>query len=95
MAPASQEALRTSWRRAPKGRLCAWEVAKAIGFREASKEIHGGVPNIPWIADRVQKVGGGHPSRMSLHELFKKIDADPDWFPGELSGAKRGRKQIL
>ena len=77
----------------PKCRLCAWEIAKAIGFRGASKELHCGVPNMPWVAERVKKVVGGRPSRMSLH--VKKIDADPDWFPRKLSEAKRGRKQIF
>ena len=76
----------------PVGRLCAWEVAKAVGLRDASKEIHGGKPNLPWIAERLTKVGGGSPSTPSLHELFAKVDADKDWFPGKNNGAKRGPK---
>ena len=95
MPSIQQEALRTSWRSAQKGRLCAWEVAKAVGLREASKEIHNGVPNIPWIAARVTKVGGGHPTRMSLHELFAQLDADPEWFPGKQADATRGRKPLF
>ena len=31
----------------------------------------------------------------ALHELFAKIDADPDWFPGKHSGAKRGPAPLL
>lgn len=65
------------------------------GLREASKEIHGGVPNLPWIAQRVTKVGGGNPDRASLHELFAKVDADPQWFPGKHNGAKRGPPVLL
>ena len=94
-APISQDALRTFWRSAPEGRLCPWEVAKALGLREASKELHGGQANLPWIAARVTKVGGGHPSPASLHELFGKVDGDPDWFPGKHSGTKRGPKPLL
>ena len=95
MAPPDQETLRKLWRDAPEGRLCAWEVAKAIGLREANKEIHGGAPNLPWIAERLTKVGGGSPSTPSLHELFAKMDADEEWFPGKHSGAKRGPKPVF
>ena len=38
-----QDALRKLWLEAPEDRLCAWEVAKALGLREASKELHGQV----------------------------------------------------
>ena len=95
MAPPDQETLRKLWRDAPEGRLCAWEVAKAIGLREASKEIHSGAPNLPRIAERLTKVGGGSPSTPSLHELFAKMDADEEWFPGKHSGAKRGPKHVF
>ena len=76
-AMASQTTLSELWRSAPHGRLSPWEVAKALGLREASKEIHGGQPNLPWIAARVSKVGGGHPDRASLHELFAKVPPMP------------------
>ena len=70
-------------------------MAKALGLREASKELHGDQLNLPWIAARVSKVGGGHPTPPSLHEMFVKIDNDPDWFPGKHSGTKRGPKPML
>ena len=53
-------------------------MAKALGLREASKELHCGKVNEPWIAARVTKQGGGSPTPQSLHELFDKVDADPD-----------------
>ena len=87
-----QESLRALWLHAPEGRLSPWEQAKALGLREASKELHGGKTNLPWIAARVSKVGGGHPQKGSLREFFKLVDADADWFPGKRNGAKRGRK---
>ena len=90
-----QEALRRAWLDAPANRLCAWEVAKALGLREASKDIHSGNVNLPWIAARVAKVDGGNPSRSALHQLFDKIDADPEWFPGKHTGTKRGPKPLL
>ena len=86
----SQDALRRHWLEGHQGRLSAWEVAKALGLREASKEVHEGTINLPWIARRLKKIGGGSPSTASLFELYAKIDADPDWFPGKHTGAKRG-----
>ena len=90
-----QAELRRIWLDAPANRLCAWEVAKALGLREASKEIHGGNGRLPWIAARLKKVGGGCPTAPSLHELFSKIDSDSDWFPGKHTGKKRGPKTLL
>ena len=91
----NQDSLRELWHSAPQGRLSAWETAKALGLREASKELHGGTPNLPWIAARVTKIGGGNPGTSALCELFQKVDADSDWFPGKHGGAKRGRKPLL
>ena len=71
------------WLDAVENRLRAWEVAKALGLREASKEIHGDNGRLPWIAARLTKVGGGCPTVQSLHELFAKIDAGPLWAPGK------------
>ena len=91
----AQETLRKLWHGGQEGRLSAWQVAKALGLREASKELHGDIGNLPWIAERLYKNGGGSPSTASLHELFAKIDADPDWYPGKHSGAKRGPLPIF
>ena len=55
----TQAELMHSWLNAPENRLCAWEVAKALGLREASKEIHGDKGSLTWIAARLTKVGGG------------------------------------
>ena len=66
-----------------------------MGLREASKDIHNDNVNLPWIAVRVTKVHGGNPSPAALHQLFGKIDADPEWFPGKHTGTKRGPKPLL
>ena len=88
----SQDALRRLWHGGQEGRLSAWEVAKALGLREASKELHDWTLNLPWVAQRLKKNGGGRPSTAGLLQLYAKIDADPDWFPGKHTGAKRGPK---
>ena len=49
-----QAALQRFWLSAAEGQLSPW--AKALGLREASKELHGGAANLPWIAARVTKV---------------------------------------
>ena len=90
-----QDSLRSFWLHAQDGRLCPWEQAKALGLREASRELHKGKTNLPWIAARVTKVGGGHPGKSALHEFFKLVDSDDDWFPGKHSGTKRGPKPLL
>jgi len=60
------------------------------------QEVHDGEDApLAWIAERVTKIGGGHPQKGSLSEFFTKVDADPDWFPGKHNGKKRGPKPVL
>ena len=90
-----QAELRELWLGGRDGRICPWELAKALGLREASKSLHGGQPNLPWIAARVTKIGGGSPSTSALFQFFAMVDADGDWFPGKHCGKKRGPKPLL
>ena len=63
----------------------------ALAYREASKELSkSGKPNVAWVARKVQRVDGEHPSQPALREFFAKVDGDSDWFPGKHTGAKRG-----
>ena len=91
----AQQLLRNFWLSSSPGHLSPWEQAKALGLREASKELHGGQTNVPWICARLEKTGGGHPHRAALHEFFQKVDTDPEWFPGKHCGKPRGRKPLL
>ena len=90
-----QDSLRRLWLHGQEGRLSPWEQAKALGLREASRDIHHGKTNLPWIAARLTKIGGGHPTKGSLHEFFKRVDSDDAWFPGKHNGKKRGPKPLL
>ena len=90
----AQEQLRDMWLHAQDGRLCAWEQAKALALREVSRELHGRT-QLEWIAARVEKAGGGHPSHAALHKFFKVVDADDEWFPGKQRGARRGAKPLM
>ena len=49
----AQEQLRDVWLHAQHGRLCAWEQAKALALREASRELHGRT-QLAWIAACVE-----------------------------------------
>ena len=90
----AQEQLRDAWLHAQHGRLCAWAQAKALALREVSRELHGRT-QLAWIAARVEKAGGGHPSLGALHKFFKVVDADDEWFPGKQRGARRGAKPLM
>ena len=95
MSPITQEQLRAFWLEAQDGRLCPWEQAKALGLRQAAKEVFDEDDWLGWVAERVSKEGGGNPSRSALHQFFAKVDADPDWFPGKHNGNKRGPEPLL
>ena len=93
--PASQEDLRSLWLTAPPGRLSPWEQARALGLREASQLIFDGEVNKTWIAGKLVKTDGSAPSQPALTQFFAKVDADPEWFPGKHSGARRGPLPLL
>lgn len=95
MADLAPTTLKNLWQSGQQGRLSPWQVARALALREASKECHGGQANLPWVASRVTKIGGGNPCVQSLCDLFAKIDADPDWYPGKHSAKKRGPKPLF
>ena len=69
MSASSKQSLSAQWKSAQHGRLCAWEMAKVLGLREASKELHGGKPNMTWIAARVTKHGGGNPTQQAMRDI--------------------------
>ena len=95
MSSANNTDLRALWHSAPHGRLSPWQQARALALREASRELHAGRTQLQWVADRVEKVGGGHPGQDSLHKFFKLVDEDPEWFPGKQHLGKRGRPPLL
>ena len=35
------------------------------------------------IAPKVQKIGGGSPTRNAIRQLLEQVDADPAWYPGK------------
>ena len=48
------------------------------------------------IAERVTKIGGGHPSKEAIRLLLERYDANPSgWYPGKSDQAKFGPSPVL
>ena len=48
-----------------------------------------------FIAGKIRKANGEHPTRSAVKQLLDKIAADEEWFPGKQYGGVRGRKRVL
>ena len=96
MSGLNQAALRAAWLDAPCGCLSAWSQARAWALRKCwreEKDSEYGM--LAFIAGKITKSGGGHPSPQALGQFFAKTDADASWFPGKLEGEPWGRKRGL
>ena len=96
MAESQQELLREAWLGGRSGTLSALSEAKAWALREiwyAEEKPDYGLATI--VAQRVEKVGGGHPGDSAIVKFFKRIDDDAEWFPGKSSQARFGPKPAL
>ena len=91
----SQASLKDLWKGGQSDRLCACQQDKALAVRDASKELHGGEVNIPWVCARVKKNDGTHPTRQALQQFFALVDDDEDWFPGRHNGKRRGPQPLF
>ena len=70
----------------------------AFGLRETWRAHYGeekAYGLLDFVKDRLRKRCKLSVSTSALHQLFKKFDADPDWVPGRICGARRGRKRAL
>lgn len=72
--------------------------AKAWALRESWRdEGNSDYGMLKHIARRVYKNGSGkkHPTPSALSQLFEKMDADKDWFPGKSSQEQHGPAPVL
>ena len=84
------------WLGGPSGHLCALEQAKAWALREVWRaDGKGNYGLCAFIAKRVLKNDGAHPTSHAVWQLFERIDNDKAWFPGKQCGETRGRKRVL
>ena len=48
-----------------------------------------------FVAQRVEKIGGGNPGQPAITKFFSKVDEDPEWFPGKSSQEQYGPAPAL
>ena len=72
------------WKGGKHGRLSPLMQAKAWGLSEA------GVSQVA-IAAKLEKIGGGHPTKAAVCNLLQRIAGDPEWYPGKRPDASRSK----
>ena len=89
--------LESLWKEGRKGALCPLEQMRAWALRVTQRDLLGGegAVNYAAIADRVTKVGGGHPGRDAIRQFLDRVDADPDWYPGKNYRTRSGPAPVL
>ena len=93
---AHQELLRDAWRGGVDGHFSALTEARIWGLREAWKEFKDtNYGMLPFIASRVTVENGENPWPSAIQEFFKKVDADPDWYPGKKVQTKFGPASVI
>jgi len=96
MTDSRQDMLRSAWLDAKDGSLSGREQAKAWALRkvwkDSGKADHG---MKTFIAGKPKKKGGGSPSSGAVKQLFEKVDADDDWFPGKGNYEEVGAPSIM
>ena len=96
MAGVRSTLLERAWTEAQEGCLSAWSQAKVWALREVWNDEHESAYGLfAWVASRVTKEGGGHPSSEAVAKLYKKMDADPAWYPGKSEYACKGPPRQL
>ncbi len=84
------------WKEGRDGALSPLEQMRAWALRTAQRDIGGDkAVNLEKIADRVTKVGGGHPTREAIRQLLERVDADPEWYPGKTYRKRPGPQAVL
>ena len=93
----AMSSLESLWKEGRKGALCPLEQMRAWALRVTQRDLLGGegAVNYAAIADRVTKVGGGHPGRDAIRQFLDRVDADPDWYPGKNYKTRSGPAPVL
>ena len=81
----TQTKLAALWHGGQRGNLSPWSEAKVWALREVYQDTHEGKTwgLYTYIAGKVEKIGGGSPSREAIRQLCEKMEEDPEWFPGK------------
>jgi hypothetical protein len=88
----------------PHGKLPPWEVAKAVAMdlvitdmekaKEANCYVLLGAREVPYIASKLTKVGGGNPSHRAVRAVIANSKGKA-WFPGKASDDLGGRPPVI
>ena len=91
--PHAMASLESLWKEGRDGALSPLEQMMAWALRTAQRDL-GGLKAVNYgkIAERVTKVGGGHPTREAIRQLLERVDADPEWYPGKNYRKRAGPK---
>ena len=77
MDNSQQDLLRKAWTGGRTGYLSALSEAKAWALREVWRaEGRGDWGMTSFVAQRVQKIGGGKPGQPAISKFFQKVDSD-------------------
>ena len=88
--------LQSLWKEGRDGALSPLEQMRAWALREAQKDLGGEeAVNHQKIADRVTKMGGGHPSREAIRKFLDRVDEDSDWYPRKTYRKRSGPQPVL
>ena len=88
--------LRDAWLGGSAGHFSAMAEACIWALREAWREFKESEDVMTkFIAGRVKVVGGGGPWPSATTEFFKKVDADPERYPGKKVGSKPGPMSVI
>ena len=96
-----QELLEKAWLGGRKGYLSPLSEAKAWALREAWRDAGKAEYGMcVYIAGKLWKTGEKgkkkeHPGAPAIHKMFKRMDADPDWFPGKSCQQSFGPPSVI
>ena len=89
------ETLQDAWLNSPKNKLGAKGEALAWALRKAWFASGNGKYGMLGFVQEHTTIDGHAPRPNTLTDLYKKIDADPEWYPGKLAGAAPGRPSAM
>ena len=96
MSDSQQDLLRKAWTEGRTGTLSALSEAKAWALREVWRAQGKGDWGVTsFVAERVEKIGGGNPGTAAISKFFQKVDSDSQWFPGKLTQTQFGPDPAL
>ena len=91
-----QTTLEHLWKGGRQGNLSPFEQMRALVLREVYVELKVPLCGLQGrVAAKLQKIGGGAPNAEAVGALWKRVDADPGWFPGKSYQERHGPKPAL